>query len=369
MLGRIFAVSLQQAARSVALTLFPASFISLFAWATAGSQSGNTTDPIRASVWIWLGAHLVPFHLHIASNHLAGALTILPIGALIFPIWAIRKSFPKVTEVLPKVEGARFFFALSYTVIATLLALLSRSGGIAPLWYLVPLFTFPISYIATYDFKAAENRYLRFAFYTLLLFWGLSAIAVAISLAAHWSVLRDLGTVIAPGIVGGILFLAIQILYLPNAAFIALAYFTGIGFHLGSGTSIGSSTFTLHGIPAIPIFAALPTGKHPLFIFGALIIVAFAAIALFPILRENSLFKSRQFFGIRTSLLITLIITVLAYLSSGELLTSELHLVGVTWWRVAAYFAAAFALVLVLTTYIPAGISRISRSSKVRRHG
>jgi len=359
MFGRIFAVALGQAARSVALTLFPASFISLFAWATAGSQSGNTTDPIRASVWIWLGAHLIPFHLSIASNHLAGALTILPMGALIFPIWAIRKSFPKVAEVLPKIEGARFFFALSYTAIATLLALLSRSGGIKPLWYFVPLFTLPISYIATYDFKAAENRYLRFAFHTLLVIWGLCAVAVAISLAAHWSVLRDLGTVIAPGIVGGLLFVAIQILYLPNAAFIALSYFTGIGFHLGAGTSISASAFTLHGIPAIPIFAALPTGKHPLLNFGALIILAFALIALLPVLRENALFKSRQFFAIRTSLFLTVIVTVIAYLSSGELLTSELHLVGVTWWRVSAYFAAAFAVVLLLTTYIPALISKV----------
>ncbi len=361
MLGRILAVSLQQAARSVALTLFPASFISLFAWATSGSQSGNTTDPIRASVWIWLGAHLVPFHLNIASDHLAGALTILPLGALIFPVWAIRKSFPKVAEALPKVEGARFFFALSYTVIATILAVLSRSGGIKPLWYLVPLFTFPISYIATYDFKAAVNRYLRFAFHALLVLWGVAGIALALSLAAHWSVLRDLGTVIAPGIVGGFLFLAIQILYLPNAAFIALSYLTGIGFHLGSGTSISAMSFTVHGIPAIPLFAALPTGKHPLLTFGSLAIVLFALIILVPILRENSLFKIKQYLALRTSLLITLIVTVIAFLSSGELLTSQLKLVGVTWWRVSAIFATAFAALLILTTYIPAGISKVRR--------
>lgn len=359
MLGRILAVSVQQAARSVALTLFPASFISLFAWATAGSQSGNTTDPIRASVWIWLGAHLVPFHLNIASNHLAGALTILPLGALIFPVWAIRKSFPKVVEALPKIEGARFFFALSYTVIATILAALSRSGGIKPLWYLVPLFTFPISYIATYDFKAAENRYLRFACHALLTLWGLAGIALALSLAAHWSVLRDLGTVIAPGIVGGFLFLAIQILYLPNAAFVALAYLTGIGFHLGSGTSISAMSFTIHGIPAIPIFAALPTGRHPLLTFGSFLIVAFAFIVLLPILREKKLFKNRQIFALRTALLTTLIATVIAFLSSGELLTSQLQLVGVTWWRVSAFFGAAFAIVLLFTTYIPAGISKV----------
>ena len=361
MLGRILAVSLQQAARSVVLTLFPASFISLFAWATAGSQSGNTTDPMRGSVWIWLGAHLVPFHLTISSNPAAGALTLLPLGALVFPIWAIRNSFPKVRETLTKVEGARFFFALSYTVIATILALISQSGGIKPLWYLVPLYTFPISYIATYDFKAAENRYLRFAFYTFILFWGVAAIGFSISLAAHWGVLHDLGVVIAPGIVGGLLFLIIQVLYIPNAALIGLAYLTGIGFKLGAGTSISAVHFTLHGIPAIPLFAALPTGRHPLLQFGLFALLLFALIALLPIVRENTLFKSRQFFAVRTLLAILVIITVIAYISSGELLTSEMNPVGVTWWHVTAYFASAFALALLITVYLPAGIKKVAR--------
>ena len=359
MFGRILAVSIQQAARSVALTLFPASFISLFAWATAGSQSGNTTDPIRASVWIWLGAHLIPFHLNIAASHLPGALTLLPMGALIFPIWAIRKSFPKVKDVLPKVEGARFFFALAYTLIASALALISTSSGIKPIWYLVPIFTFPISYIATYDFKAAENRYLRFAFHTLIFFWGVAAIVLGLSLAAHWSVLRDLGVVIAPGIIGGILFLLIQILYIPNAAFIGLSYLLGIGFKLGSGTSISAMTFTVHGIPAIPIFAALPTGKHPILQFGLLGLALLMVVMTLPIIRENSLFKSRQFFALRTNALMLLIVTAIAYLCSGELLTSALHNVGVTWWRVSGYFAATSAVVLILTVYIPGLVKRV----------
>ena len=362
MIGRILAVSLQQAARSVALTLFPASFISLFAWATAGSQSGNTTDPIRASVWIWLGAHLVPFHLTINSSHLAGALSILPLGALIFPIWAIRKSFPKVREVIPKVEGARFFFALSYTLIATLLAVVSTSTGIKPLWYSVPLFTFPISYIATYDFKAAENRYLRFAFHTFLLFWGIAGLVLSVSLAAHWSVLRDLGIVIAPGIVGGVLFLLILVLYIPNAALIALAYLTGIGFKLGTGTSISPTHFSVHGIPAIPLFASLPTGKHPILQYGVIGVIALVLISLVPILRENHLFKSRQFFALRTSLLLLVIVAVIAYLSSGELLTSQLHTVGVVWWRVSGFLAIAMAITLIGTIYLP-GLVRKVRSS------
>ena len=54
---RILLVTLQQALRSIVLTLFPISFIALVAWATAGSETGNTADPIRAAIWLWLGAH------------------------------------------------------------------------------------------------------------------------------------------------------------------------------------------------------------------------------------------------------------------------------------------------------------------------
>lgn len=358
MLKRSLAVSFQQAARAVALTLFPASFISLFAWATAGSQSGNTVDPLRGSVWIWLGAHLVPFHLAISSSRTAGSLTILPIGALIFPIWAIRKSFPKVRAALPKIEGARFFFALTYTVIATVLAVLSRSGGITPLWYFVPLFTFPISYIATYDFQASETRYMRFAFHAILLFWGIAGVVMGISLLSHWNVLHDLGVVVAPGFIGGFLFLIIQALYIPNAAFAGLAYLTGVGFHLGAGTSIAATHFTVHGIPAIPLLAALPTGNHPVLSFGYALIALFAVVVLLPVLRENSLFKSRQFFALRTSLLTVLLLAIFSFISSGELLTSQMYPVGVIWWRLASYFAAAFLGVLVLTTYLPALVKR-----------
>jgi hypothetical protein len=140
---------------------------------------------------------------------------------------------------------------------------------------------------------------------------------------------------------------------------VALAYLTGIGFHLGSGTSISAMTFTVHGIPAIPLFAALPTGRHPLLTLGSFAILAFALIVLLPVLRKKLPFKQQHFLALRTALLTTLIVTVIAFLSSGELLTSQLHLVGVTWWRVGAFFITGFVIVLLLTTYIPAGISKV----------
>ena len=63
MIARALGVSFRQALRSVALTLFPLAFIALFAWASAGSTTGNTSDPVRASAWLYLGVHLIPFSI------------------------------------------------------------------------------------------------------------------------------------------------------------------------------------------------------------------------------------------------------------------------------------------------------------------
>ena len=81
-MGRILLVTIQQALRSVALTLFPLSFIALFAWSTAGSATGNTSDPIRAAIWLWLGSHLIPFEIFdLAQN------SDIPSGALSYLTW------------------------------------------------------------------------------------------------------------------------------------------------------------------------------------------------------------------------------------------------------------------------------------------
>jgi len=356
MVRRILSVSLLQAARSVALTLFPASFISLFAWATAGSATGNTSDPIRASVWIWLAAHQIPFHLAM------GKLSVLPLGAIIFPIWAIRKSFPRVAEAHSKVEGARFFFAIAYALMAMALAFFSKSTTTYPLWYLAPLYAFVISYLATYNFRSDEARHIRFAFHVILIVWGVASLVVMGSMIAHWKVLVDLDTVIGPGIIGGVLFFLVQALYLPNAALLAFSYFIGSGFHLGAGTLISPTHFTLHEIPALPLLSALPTGKHPVLAVGSLSLFVISLVCLLPVLREFNGFKARTFYFFRTSFALLLILALLAFLSSGELLTSAMNPVGIPLLTFIEYFAISLGAIYLLFIALPASHTRFLES-------
>ena len=79
MFGRVLGTTLVQVVRSIAYVLLPTSFIALLAWATAGSATGNTGDPLRAALWIWLGAHQVPFSLLLPPANIAGYLSYLPL--------------------------------------------------------------------------------------------------------------------------------------------------------------------------------------------------------------------------------------------------------------------------------------------------
>mgnify|MGYP003338747930 CR=1 FL=1 len=65
-------VSFKQAVRSTTLIILPLSFISLVAWATAGSSTGNTADPLRAATDV-----SVPARNH--HRHAAGVLGRQPI--------------------------------------------------------------------------------------------------------------------------------------------------------------------------------------------------------------------------------------------------------------------------------------------------
>ena len=75
-------VCIQQAIRSAALLLLPLAFASLVIWATAGSGTGKTSDPLRAAVWLWLAANHIPFHT--SSTGITSWLTYLPLGSLFF---------------------------------------------------------------------------------------------------------------------------------------------------------------------------------------------------------------------------------------------------------------------------------------------
>lgn len=144
-MSRLLLVSFQQAVRSITLALLPIAFLSLLVWATAGSSSGNTADPLRAAVWIFLAAHHVPLQLSLSNQSLSGLLSFLPLGALLIPYLTARSGYNRLVERLgaPNPRTKRLYvldYALSYSIVTYLVALPTISSAVyVPFYIAIPI--------------------------------------------------------------------------------------------------------------------------------------------------------------------------------------------------------------------------------------
>jgi len=330
---RVLSVSLSHALRSAAFLILPFSFIALIAWATAGSASGSTTDPIRGAVWIWLGAHHIPFQLALPPTGIAGYLTYLPIGAIFLPFIVIRTSFLRALDRLKgdyhDLNSVRLIFSSIYSVLATVLAFASRSESIAPQWYLAPVFAFLISLFATMTVgvRMAPSRTLRIALRLLAIILGTSLIAVSVLIWLNFEQVKLITISLQPGIFGGVLLLILNILYLPNAAIALAAYFSGTGLAVGAGTIVSPWWHELGQVPALPLLGILPVNRQPLALFGIAFFIAVGVLLAYL----ASGFELGSY--IQTFIFVAAGLTLLAYLASGSLVTAEMGAVGVSIWK------------------------------------
>ena len=180
MLQRVLAVTFAQVLRSVAIVLLPFAFIALVAWTTAGSVSGNTSDPIRAALWLWLASHHVPFSSVLAPASSLGFLSYLPIGAILIPIFAIRYGFKRALDRLHgdyhSVMVVRLTFAFFYALFATGIAWFSWSSGVKAVWFLATIFAFILAFLTslTCGDRVKISRPILFASRVLAILLGLS---------------------------------------------------------------------------------------------------------------------------------------------------------------------------------------------------
>jgi hypothetical protein len=364
MFQRVLSVSLSQVIRSIALVLLPISFLTLIAWATAGSITGNTSDPIRAAVWVWLGVHNIPFALNLPPAGVEGYLSYLPLGGLLFPFLAIRSSFARIVEKLDKethsINIARVHFTVIYCLIAELLILVTNTDAIRPVWYLAIAILIPAVYLTTLTVgkKVTLTQPLNFGTRIVALLLGISSLFLTFSMFMNLSTVRDLTTVLQPGIFGGFLLLLINIVYLPNAAVSSMAYLSGTGFGVGTDTLVSPLEHNVAQIPALPILGALPNTEHPQFLFSIFFFVmAGALLASWTIALSTRVLWQSYFISVAS-------IFILTYFSSGSLLTQEMSTVGPSLWKFPLSVAVEMGIGIAFAILIPQ-ISLPSRKEKL----
>ena len=363
MFQRVLWVSLTQALRSIALVLLPTAFITMLGWATAGSSNGNTSDPMRAALWLWLGAHHVPFNLILPPANQAGFLSYLPLGAMLFPIIAIRSCFLRAKSRITVSTGSlrllRVVFSIIYAGAAVLLAWGSGTHAVSPVLYYVPLTTIPIVLIATLNLRAAEGKKyfagLDVPLRLVAIALGISSLVLGVSLAFHISTIENLIVVLQPGWLGGALLFIFNLLYLPNAIVATLAYLVGPGFAIGAHTLVSPLSHRILEIPALPLLGALPTGRHPLLLFSGFALIV-AGIVLYR--RTIPAGTRSLLIGFVT---LSSLVALLSYLSSGALLTNAMRSVGVSIWQVTLAIALEVGIGIFFAWAIPTALRSISR--------
>jgi hypothetical protein len=349
---RVLSVSLSHVIRSAATLLLPFSFIALIAWATAGSASGSTSDPIRGAVWIWLGAHHLPFQLALPPTSLPGYLTFLPIGGLVLPFLVIRATFNRAIDRLQgdfhDINGVRLIFSSMYAVLLTALAFLSGSTAVTPQWYLAPIFGFILCLLATMSagYRVNPSRALRIALRITSIYIGVALVVTTLLLILNFTQVKNITISLQPGIFGGLLLLFLNVLYLPNAAIATAAYFSGTGLAVGAGTIVSPWWYQLGQLPALPLLGILPTSRQPLALLGVLFFIGLGVL----------LARWALAHGIQTliqSYLFTIALaTLLAYLGSGALLTAEMGALGVSIWKFVLSIAVEIGIGAAATTFI-----------------
>lgn len=344
----MFVIALTQSIRSVLFTLIPAGIITFLAWAIAGSAYASTTDPFRGATWIFLGAHAVPFHLHIPPSGVEGWFTYLPLGAMALPAIGIANGARKTLDRTNS-DISVWLFSTCYVALITLLAYLSSNYDIYISWYWALLFSTPfvfaVSFFSINQFRFTQSIVYLLKIWSVLL--GFAAIAMGISLLINLRTVHQLTTVLQPGFIGGILLLLLTILYIPNFLISTVAYLSGAGFAIGRDTLISPLTFELGKIPALPILGALPTGRHPLYLVAALLVVALGALlAIWTIDKGHLVLR-------QTIALFVISTFVVAYLGSGSLITYELGTVGPSLWKFPLLISAEFLLGVGLVRLLP----------------
>ena len=365
--------SFKQAVRSITLILLPLAFISLVAWATACSSTGNTADPLRAALWFFLVAHHIPLNLSLSNSAISGTFTYFPIGALLIPFLAIRSGYRKILEERGEFSsrGKRsviLLLSLSYAILGTVLSLLATGSTVAAPFYLVFLILFIVAAFSTFlssnlltnhGLKFPWQRALKVSWIVLAALIGIGGLLFSLSLIWHFPTIIQLTQVIEPGIFGGIAFVAVQILYLPNFAIAALSYLAGSGVVIGQGSWLSPFVHRIDEIPAIPLLGGLPLQAHPYLILIALLFVACGVfIARYGESMYSDPIEQRRFYLVTLGF-IALLTLAIARASSGELLSSNLPSVGPQWWLMPIALTVEIALGIALTILTPLMISKI----------
>ena len=195
-----------------------------------------------------------------------------------------------------------------------------------------------------------------------LMLVAISAFTVAVLIGLNWIDVTRLYESVQVSILGATVLTIGQLLVLPNLVVYTIAWFTGVGFSIGTGSLISPLGSQVGPLPAVPILGALPVGKLD---FGmvAIVVVLLAAFVATLAVRKSAdeirfefatAWSAAISLGVAIGLVTSLQLMALAVLASGGAGPGRLSTIGVNPLMLGLVSFVEIAIVSTLAAFFSA---------------
>lgn len=283
-------------------------------WATAGFQHSGFDVLASLAGQAWLLIHGVPLLLDTpgvgaAARPESGTLSLIPLGLSLIPFllaWRAGRRLARASYT-DQLWQALLGSWLVYAAFGIATGFVCRTADVGiSLWSaaLIPLIPFGLGMVVgarreagswsrligvdAVAWLARTSQHSRWAgsylgsaikagWVALMASLAMSAGLLAVDLFIHWNLVVAVYEGLDAGAPGGAVLTIVQLGFLPNLVVFGLAWISGAGFALGTGSAAGALGTAVGPLPSVPVFAALPSGALE-FGFAALVVPVLAGL-------------------------------------------------------------------------------------------
>jgi len=183
-----------------------------------------------------------------------------------------------------------------------------------------------------------------------------SSLMIALALGFGWIEVLRLYQGLGLSLFGGLMLTIGQLAILPNLIAFGASWISGVGFAIGEGSYVSPLATQLGPLPALPVFAAIPTGGFDRGILFALVpvVTAFFATVLSRKFSDSLRWEYATRFGAASALAVVAgtvagaLALLLALLASGSFGPGRFSWVGVD----SLIFAAVIFVQVLIPTFL-----------------
>jgi hypothetical protein len=191
---------------------------------------------------------------------------------------------------------------------------------------------------------------------------ALSALSIALLLGVNWITVTRLYESLHVSVLGGSTVTIGELALLPNLVIYGAAWFTGLGFSIGTGSSISPLGSAVGPMPGIPFLGAIPAGQIGFGLAAVAVPLVAAFIATLAIKKHAdeirfefaSAWSAAISLGLSVGIVAALEMGILAAIASGSAGPGRLETVGVNPFILAAVVFVETAAVSILAAFFSA---------------